>query len=55
MLCEVSLADDAPWKQRFRAQTILGTQIAGAAWSRIIYQACISPAPGKCPAASCDH
>jgi dienelactone hydrolase len=31
MLRDVSLADDAPWKQRFRAQTILGTQIARAA------------------------
>lgn len=34
MLWEVSLADDAPWKQRFRAQTILGTQIARAAPQR---------------------
>ena len=34
MLREVSLADDAPWKQRFRAQTILGTQIARAAPQR---------------------
>jgi dipeptidyl aminopeptidase/acylaminoacyl peptidase len=34
MLREVSLANDAPWKQRFRAQTILGTQIARAAPQR---------------------